>query len=265
MTIDEPAADLAIVSAVASSVRNRPLIDGHRRLRRGRPRRRDPRRPAGRRSAFAKPSRWGSRASSCRSPTSTASWLQPAQSRASRARRRAPRRRGARRVAGVIVPLEAFATRLTRLPTVGLTSLDLPLRQSTVPVVIPVSYRSVLHGVVHPGSPAFYGRSRVHGVSAPSRRCRSARQRRCSGSAWPASPCSSNGGCAISRSPACSARCSAAAIGLLHREGHRRGALLGRPRRSARRVPARLRPAAAAVPRAGASAGGRASGSSRRA
>ena len=47
MTVDEPAADLGIIAAVASSIRNRADQAGNRCLRRGRPRRRDPRRHAG--------------------------------------------------------------------------------------------------------------------------------------------------------------------------------------------------------------------------
>ena len=99
MSIDEPAADLAIVSAVASSVRNRPLVEptavfGEVGL--GGEVRGVPQADA---CACAKPSRWASRASSCRPPTSTASSRPATRHGARRARRRAPRRRGARRPA----------------------------------------------------------------------------------------------------------------------------------------------------------------------
>ena len=47
MTIDEPAADLAVVAAVASSVRNRPVRVADGGVRRGRPGRRGPGRHPG--------------------------------------------------------------------------------------------------------------------------------------------------------------------------------------------------------------------------
>ena len=60
MTVDEPAADLGVVAAVASSLRNRPIRAGDRGLRRGRPGRRSARHHARRRCACARPRRWAS-------------------------------------------------------------------------------------------------------------------------------------------------------------------------------------------------------------
>ena len=71
MTVDEPAADLGVVAAVASSLRNRPVRADDGGVRRGRPGRRGPRRSPRRRCASARPRRWGSRAASCRAATST--------------------------------------------------------------------------------------------------------------------------------------------------------------------------------------------------
>ena len=70
MAVDEPAADLGIVAAVASSVRNRPIKPAHGGVRRGRPGRGSARHRARRRCACAKRRRWGSPAASC--PTATA-------------------------------------------------------------------------------------------------------------------------------------------------------------------------------------------------
>ena len=48
VTIEEPAADLGVVLAVVSCLKNTPAAPGHGRLRRGRPERRDPLRRPGR-------------------------------------------------------------------------------------------------------------------------------------------------------------------------------------------------------------------------
>jgi DNA repair protein RadA/Sms len=66
MTVDEPAADLAVVGAVASSLRNRPIRPGHGGLRRSRPGRRRSAATPQARCACGKPRRWASRASSSR-------------------------------------------------------------------------------------------------------------------------------------------------------------------------------------------------------
>ena len=65
MSIDEPAVDLGIVAAVASSVRNRPIRAGHRGVRRGRAWAARCAACRRRRCASVRPSRWGSRALSC--------------------------------------------------------------------------------------------------------------------------------------------------------------------------------------------------------
>ena len=70
MTVDEPASDLGVLAAIASSVRNRVIPRDDRHVRRSRARRRSPRHLAGARSASAKPRRWGSAAASCPRPTS---------------------------------------------------------------------------------------------------------------------------------------------------------------------------------------------------
>ena len=90
MSIDEPAVDLGIVAAVASSLRNRPIRAGHRGVRRGRPGRRSARRCAGRRCASARPSRWDSPASSCRPRTwmPVKRWARPNWSACARSARR---------------------------------------------------------------------------------------------------------------------------------------------------------------------------------
>ena len=85
MAVDEPAADLAIVAAVASSVRNRPIKPSHGRLRRGRPGWRGPRHQPSRRCASARPRRWASRAASSREGNvAPADVLQAARSSGSR-------------------------------------------------------------------------------------------------------------------------------------------------------------------------------------
>ena len=70
MTVDEPASDLGVLAAIASSVRNRviPADDGD--VRRGRPGRRGPRDRAGARCACARRRRWDSAAASCPRRTS---------------------------------------------------------------------------------------------------------------------------------------------------------------------------------------------------
>ena len=66
MTVDEPAADLAIVGAVASSLRNRADPPGHRGVRRGRACGRSAQRAAGSPPRCAKRRRWDLPDASCR-------------------------------------------------------------------------------------------------------------------------------------------------------------------------------------------------------
>ena len=65
LEVAEPAADLGVAAAVASSFRNRAAARAHGRVRRGRPGGRGARRRPGRACACARPRRWASRAASC--------------------------------------------------------------------------------------------------------------------------------------------------------------------------------------------------------
>ena len=191
MNIDEPAADLAIVSAVASSVRNRPLVAATAVFGEVGSGRRGPRCAAG------GPAHSRGRADGlyahrpARRPTSTASSRHTDTARAE--------------LVGVRHVGEALDALLV------LTSIR--ASRSTVQLVISVSYRSEVHGLVHPGATALYGRGRVYGVSAPPSRSRSARQRAVR--SRPGRPRRSVR-MAAARSGAhqrCSARCSAALSG----------------------------------------------------
>ena len=136
-----------------------PADHRHGGLRRGRPRRRESAACPRRGSGFAKPSRWALRASSCRSPTSTASWLpacaepgKPSSSASATSAKRSTRCSRDRAFKRTDPPSlasnwgasfgEAGQTNQT-----DQTDLDLPLRAVYCSVVIP----GLIRGVSWPG------------------------------------------------------------------------------------------------------------------
>ena len=254
MTVDEPASDLGVVAAIASSVRNRPIpattaMFGEV----GWPARSAASRR--RRCACARRPRWDSRAASCPRPTSI--------------RRRMP----------------AGGCELVGVRTVG-EALDAPARVTVRWPCIAWTARSLLavicgnarlaHGLARSvaGGPGWPG-SRSRGSSSlprspTPRRCSS----RCRSACRPTSPsrCVLAGLVVALRERSCAStaptRILGALLGAHRRPGdrprHRGRPVLDRHRRPPRRVPPQLPADRAAVPRPGARRRRTASGSSRR-